>query len=196
MGMVFAAKLAERRGLLPRVNRQAIEELIKAMPDVWQEFPSAKLFLAGETRPSFTPALKECFAQLTDEQKKNIIHVEYFNEYAKKDLFAGIDILVMASEIDCFGIVYLEAWLSGKPVVACKNTAQETIIDDGVNGSLVEYGNVRDLASALKKLLKDKPLRDKMGEAGRRKVRSTYNLDTYAQVVCDGYHQMVKGNRK
>ena len=179
-----------------KVKHKGIESLIEAMPDVWRDFPQAKLLLAGQTRSDFLPILEKCLSKLKPDELGKVIHVEHFDETEKKDFFAAIDIFVMASEIDCFGIVYLEAWLSGKPVIACKNTAQETIIDDGVNGLLVEYGNPGDLVKALKVLLRDSSLRERMGQAGRVKVKEIYNLDTYARRIYEGYRRLVEGETR
>ncbi len=176
-----------------KVSHKGIETLIDAMGNVWREFPDAKLLLAGQTRLSFLPVIKEHLNRLYPEDKSKVVQMEYFTEEEKKDLFAAIDILVMASDIDAFGFVYLEAWLSGKPVIACKNTAQESIIDNRVNGFLVEYGNVNELEKTLKTLLNDPVLRERMGKAGWDKVKEIFNLEEYVRKVRQGYHQWMKG---
>jgi glycosyltransferase involved in cell wall biosynthesis len=98
----------------------------------------------------------------------------------------------MVSNTDSFGVVYLEAWASGKPVIACRNTPQEGLIDDGADGLLVEYGNSEELAHAIRQLLSDRGLRSRLGETGRRKVRAHYTWKRIAAQVRDEYRKLVQ----
>lgn len=179
-----------------KVTNKGIETLMEAMPMVWKDLPEAKLLLAGETRSDMAPIIQRHMESFSLEQRQKVILVEYFSDEEKKDIFAAIDVLAMVSQIDAFGIAYLEAWLSGKPVIACKAAAQASIINDGINGFLIPYGNVGEMAQALKRLLTDKMLCESMGNAGCNKVRSIYNLDVYAHTVAQGYRRLIKGEGK
>jgi glycosyltransferase involved in cell wall biosynthesis len=81
----------------------------------------------------------------------------------------------MPSRYDSFGIVYLEAWKCGKPVIGARVGAIPEVIDDGKDGLLVEFGNVDQLISTIRHLLRDADLRREMGEAGRKKVEEKFN---------------------
>ncbi len=100
--------------------------------------------------------------------------------------------MAMPSKTDCFGIVYLEAWASGKPVIACKNSPQESIIRDGIDGLLIEYGNKEELAQNIIKLLKNKELREHMGQEGKKVVSTKYNIDIYGKALQKEYYQLLK----
>ena len=98
----------------------------------------------------------------------------------------------MPSNTDCFGIVYLEAWASGKPVIACKNTPQETIIRHEIDGLLVEYQNKKELAEAIIKLLKDENLKQQMGQNGKQILRTKYHWDVYGTNLQETYRKLLK----
>ena len=96
-------------------------------------------------------------------------------EEEKRDAFDACDLFAMSSRYDSFGIVYLEAWRCGKPVIGAKVGAIPEVIEEGKDGLLVEFGEVDQLASAIISLLNNPDLCREMGEAGRKKVIDKFN---------------------
>ena len=168
------------------------EHLIDAMGKVWKEMPSACLVLAGKQDSAYAAVIKKRVDAVHRSGAGRIIDIDDFAEAEKPLIFAACDVFAMTSNTDSFGIVYLEAWASGKPVVACKNTPQETIIAEGRDGLLVEYGNVRELAQAILRLLADNALRSQMGAEGRKKVLANYTWDIVAAKVRGEYRKLVQ----
>ncbi len=174
-----------------KTMHKGIETLIDAMPLVWKEFPYAQLLLAGHKEEKFAPVLEAALRRYSSEQKAKVINVDDFPLEEKKHFFDAIDILAMPSNIDCFGLVYLEAWACGRPVIACRNTPQETIITDGHDGLLVEWKNSQQLAESLLKLLRNPQQRMRMGENGRQTVETKYNLNVYGKLIRDEYTRLL-----
>jgi glycosyltransferase involved in cell wall biosynthesis len=175
-----------------KVAKKGIEPLIDAMGLVWQEFPDAQLVLAGQPDEVFSAVIQKHVGQYPAAQQARIISIDNFKEEDKGYFYQAVDVVAMPSNTDSFGIVYLEAWASGRPVVACSGTPQETIVEDGVDGLLVEYNNSRQLAQALIKLFKDEELRRRMGQKGKDNVRTKYHLDTYGKNLQALYARVVK----
>lgn len=84
---------------------------------------------------------------------------------------ANADLFVLSSVRESFGIVLVEAMACGVPVVAtrCPYGPGE-IITDEENGLLISVGDIDALVNAILRLLKDKPLRERFVEAGRKKA--------------------------
>src|SRR3712207_8646872 len=82
-----------------------------------------------------------------------------FRSEDKRDLNAAGQVFCMPSRTDSFGIVYLEAWLNGVPVIGARAGGVPEIIDDGVDGYLVEFGDVAALANRIELLLDRKSTR-------------------------------------
>jgi glycosyltransferase involved in cell wall biosynthesis len=92
----------------------------------------------------------------------------------KWDAIAAADVVAQPSRTESFGITYLEAWARGKPVIGAHAGAVPCVIEDGIDGILVPFGNPRVLAQAISDLLGDAELAASMGQEGREKVRRTY----------------------
>ena len=86
------------------------------------------------------------------------------------ELMKAAELFVMPSRIEPFGIVVLEAWRAGTPVVATSHGGPSEFVDDGVNGLLVDPFDTLALAGAIGGLLQDSERRAKLGQAGREKV--------------------------
>ncbi len=94
-----------------------------------------------------------------------------------RHFYDALDVFAMPSRTDSFGIVYLEAWANGKPVVAASAGGVPEVVTHGETGLLVAFGDVPALSDSLARLIDDRDLARQMGEAGRSLVRSGYTWD-------------------
>jgi glycosyltransferase involved in cell wall biosynthesis len=76
------------------------------------------------------------------------------------------DVFVVPSRIEAFGIVALEAWRGGAPLVMTCHGGATDFVTDGVDGLLVDPEDVQALASAVAKVIDDPELRQRLAEAG------------------------------
>jgi len=86
--------------------------------------------------------------------------------------YATSTVLVLPSKEESLGVVLLEAMATGTPVVASSVGGIPDIVEDGLNGFLVSYGDSQSLASSLIKLLSDDRLRERMGAKGKEMARN------------------------
>ena len=99
------------------------------------------------------------------------------------------DIFTMPSrqigdDFEGFGIVYLEASLAGKPIVAGRSGGVKDAVLDGETGLLVNPESADEIAAAIIKLAKDEKLRKKLGEAGRRRVEEKFGWGKQVGKIC------------
>ena len=85
-------------------------------------------------------------------------------------LLQGIDVLVMPSRQESFGLVLVEAAAVGKPVIACRSQGPDEIVEHGTTGLLVDQDSPTELASAIRIVVTSASLRESMGSAGRDRV--------------------------
>jgi teichuronic acid biosynthesis glycosyltransferase TuaC len=79
-------------------------------------------------------------------------------------------LFALPSWFEGLGGVYLEAMSAGRPAIACRGQGIEEVIRHGENGWLIEPKDLTGLATALRVLLSDPALREKLGRNGRQTV--------------------------
>ena len=103
-------------------------------------------------------------------------------------LFAGCSFFVLPSRHEPMGIVNLEAMAAGKAVVASRVGGVPELVQDDQNGLLVPAEDAPALAAAMRRLITDPALRDRLGEAGHAHVQTfdwAFITDQYEAVYRD-----------
>ena len=98
----------------------------------------------------------------------------------------------MPSRTDSFGIVYLEAWLNSVPVIAPRAGGVPEIIHDGIDGYLVDFGDVAALANRIELLLKRPEVAKEMGQSGRRYVLAEHTWDHKISRIAEIYREALE----
>ena len=145
--------------------------LIEAMKKLWNNSSEFDLVLIGQSMNDYKEYLEK-------QDKRYLVHIHDLGLVSDKDkwnAFLSCDIFALPSKSESFGISYLEAWLNKKPVIGCNIDAIKDLIDDNINGMLVEFGNTDELFLTLENL-KDSKLRDSLGENGFKKLLKKYEL--------------------
>lgn len=104
------------------------------------------------------------------------------------------DVFVFPTLNDAMGIVILEAMQASLPVIATREGAIPEIIEDGVTGFLVGKHNPRQIAEKLKILVNNPEVREKMGEAGRKKYLEKYTLEIFESNMKNVLEVVLKKN--
>ena len=102
-----------------------------------------------------------------------------------------LSIYVALSKRESFGVAVLEASACSKPVIVSNVGGLPEIVEDAVTGFIVAAKNPKETLIAIEKLLVDIVLRKKMGEAGRKRVKSLYNWDNNVQQMIEIYMKIV-----
>jgi len=118
----------------------------------------------------------------------NVIFTGHISEQDIPNYFAMSDVFVFSSPNETFGIVIAQGMASGKPIVAINSTAIPEVVDNGINGILVESLNPKKFAAALIKLLNSKDLLKQYSEDGRKKAIEKYDWD----IIAHQYEEIFK----
>lgn len=113
----------------------------------------------------------------------NVLDLGMVDHTTKILALNACDCLVFPSSSESFGIVILEAWAVGKPVVAARLGSIQDTVTDTVDGLLFDVGSARQLAHALLRLLGDCDRAREMGQHGRRKFLASYTTDVMGERV-------------
>lgn len=144
---------------------------------------NVRLVLAGQT----TPAFERFVARLAPTEREAIRPLGVIDEGEKHALLAAAAVLLLPSRTDSLGIVLLEAWRHGRPVIGARAGGIPGVIDDGTDGLLVPFGDVAALQAALARLLADRALADRLGARGREKVAHRFTWPRVTDRVAAHY---------
>jgi len=165
--VIFTGRLVSYKGL-------------PVLADVWRdlcrEFPVARLVLVGAGGVDQF----NC-----EEQLRNFVRSEGLQE---RVIFTGAranvheylqasDIFAFPTENEAFGISLIEAMACGLPVVSTAIGGIKDIIQPDANGLMIAPGDRSALRAALRQLLADAGLRDRLGEAAAASVRQHYTRE-------------------
>lgn len=149
--------------------------LIKAFSQLKPKGFAAHILLLGEeTRGqegSHLPYLKQLCKDLDLEDR---VHFRPFLEEVEK-AYHALDIFVMATPNETYGMVTIEAMSCGKPVVGSNAGGTREIVKDNETGLLFEPGNVDALAQALEHLLSNPELSKALGRQARQDAYERFN---------------------
>lgn len=174
----------------PKTFDKGTVHLLEAMQLLWKAGSPATLVLAGADIEDF----RRYYRELPEEVRSKCLMLDFVSDRDKKDLLDACSMLVLPSRSDSFGIVLLEAWYYGKPVIGARAGGIPGVIRDGVDGFLVPFGNKVELAGSIRNLLQELGVSRMLGEEGRRRVLAEYTWDDKYAIVKDLY-QRLAGSR-
>jgi glycosyltransferase involved in cell wall biosynthesis len=158
---------------------KGLDELIRAIPQLATIVPGLHLVAVGGGDD--IPRLKRLAIDL------RIAECVHFLEHLSNEdvaaCYAHADVFALPSTSEGFGLVFLEAMAFSKPVVAAAIGGTTDVVEDGINGLLVQPGNAGALAEALRRLLLDESLRRELGRRGKAIVRQKYHFAAFQSAL-------------
>lgn len=150
--------------------------LVEAMPRVLDRHVDAKFVFAGEG--GMRPAMEQRVRQLGVASAARFLG--FRNSGELPELFQSNDGVCVPSRNEPFGIVVLEAWSAGKPVVATQVGGPNEYVEHEITGLKIAP-HPESVASGLSALLADCTRARWMGSNGRRLVDERFTWDTIAR---------------
>ncbi|WP_310422597.1 glycosyltransferase family 4 protein [Chamaesiphon sp. VAR_48_metabat_135_sub] len=175
--LLFAGRIWPYKGL---------KYLIEAMPLVAEIIPAVKLIIAGSGEN-----IDRYFPQGYDPSRYEIL-----NRFVESDelvrLFKRSTLSILPYiEASQSGVAAL-AYGLGTPIIASEVGGLPEVVRHEQDGLLVPPGNVRALADAIVRLLKDLPLQEQMRQASLVRCQQDLNWSNIAEQTLATYHQVIK----
>jgi glycogen(starch) synthase len=137
-----------------------------------------------------TEEFSQFYDELPDSEKRFVHVLGFVDEDLKHAYLKDAEALLLPSRTDSFGIVLLESWLYGRPVVAAAAGGIPGVVDNGKNGILVSFGDIPSLANAIQLLIEDQELNSILGENGRQKLIANFTWEAVTDKVISAYHEV------
>lgn len=172
------------------IVRKNVAGIVRAFAKVKQRVPNAVLDIAGPTPDN---AYHEEVLRNIDPKVKDAVH---FHGNMKgpelSKLMKTASVSVLFSVYENLPVAVAEALALGKPVVSSRVGAVGEMIEDGVNGFLVESEDEDMLAERLIQLLNDPQLRNEMGKKGRDLARKKWTPENVATETVHAYYSVLE----
>jgi glycosyltransferase involved in cell wall biosynthesis len=155
------------------VEEKGQADVLQAMPAILRNVPAARALVVG-SGPLLEP-LKRLAREL------GVTEAVHFAGYRSDvpAILAAVDLAIVPSQMpEGLGFGAVEACCAGVPVVAYRTGGLPEVVEDGVNGFLVEVGDVNGLAEATSRVLADEGLRKRLA-AGALTRRERFSLERH-----------------
>jgi glycosyltransferase involved in cell wall biosynthesis/ubiquinone/menaquinone biosynthesis C-methylase UbiE len=197
---VNGAGVRARHGFAPRTflvgtvanlfPRKGYQHLIRAISLAAQQLPELGCLIVGEGDAGYRTELERLTRDLGLADR--VVFAGF-----QPDVYpylAALDLFVLPSVMEGFGIALLEAMAMRRPVVATKVGGVPEVVEDGVTGLLVPPADAAGLAQAIVSLAEAPDLRRALGEAGARRVRERFHVAKMARQIEAVYEEVLKGD--
>ncbi len=183
--IMFVGKITRNKG---------VKILLEAACRLVDEFPTLRLVIIGQGEREVVAELRatarrhavEDLLELVGYVQRDALpnHLTQAHVFAAPSMYEGGP-----------GLVYLEAMACGLPVVACSGSGASEVVEHGQNGYLVPPQDAEALASALRRLLADKQLRETMGSCARESVLAEGDSRVCLDRLESFYRRVATGTR-
>jgi glycosyltransferase involved in cell wall biosynthesis len=164
--------------------QKALEVLFEAAAILQAEFPTLKVFVAGDGPER--ARLEEASQRLSVEGAVLFLGI-------RRDVpavLAAADIAVLSSDYEGSPLSVMEYMAAAKPVVSTRVGGVPELIEEGVHGLLVEPRDPEALAEAVARLLRDPALAKRLGAQGRERQQREFSLEAMVRRIEDLYEEL------
>lgn len=152
------------------VPNKGVYSLMKAWNIVAAAMPEAKLLVFGKG------SIEPLQALLKNENKESVV---FKGHRPKQELLAALSTATLAvfpSYTEAFSMAPLESMSVGCPTIFTERSSGKEVIQDGVDGFLVDPDNIEEIASKILLILRDKTLQNRIGQKGRLTIREKFHI--------------------
>lgn len=172
------------------VSQKGFDRLIMAWRKVAEKHPDWKLKIYGD-------------GWMREQLQQQIEESGLINSCFLESIVLDIDqkmkessIFVLSSRFEGFGLVMIEAMACGLPVVAFAcHCGPRDVISDGVDGWLVEDGDIHGLVEKINNLIENDELRQKMGKKARLKA-GNYGIERIGRLWIELFESLIQSQGK
>lgn len=162
-------------------------DLLEAFARILGDFLYARLVYAGEGE------IEELMVRARSLGIIDSIEcLGWVNGETRHNLLTNAEVLVLPSYAEGLPMVVLEAMAAEIAVIATAVGGIPDVIEDGATGLLIEPGDINHLAAAMKRLLEDPDLCEKLGRTARRKALTHFSLHKTIPALEDIYRQVTE----
>lgn len=167
---------------------KGIMEFVDVARDTCQKDPRVQFLIYGPESPASGMVRDRIAAADMSERIKLVGPVI---DRQKEEAYLSADIYVLPSYVEGMPIALLEAMSYGLPCIVSAVGGIPSVIDDGINGLLIEPRNIESLNKAMAMLIDDPSLRRKLGMQAQHTIQTRFSWDHSAKVIVQMYNELL-----
>lgn len=195
------ASFREKHGIAPtatvilcvgRMDPQKNQRLLlEVFPEVRAAIPTAHLVCMGAvTNAAYYQSLQSMRDASACPEAMTLLTGLPHDSPELVDAYHAADVFVLPSIHEPFGIVILEAWSAGTPVIASRVGGVPTLVTDGADGLLFDPHDPAELLTQLLAVLRQPALRAALRERALLTVQSQYTWEAVTQRLLNLYEEV------
>jgi glycosyltransferase involved in cell wall biosynthesis len=165
-------------------------DMVRALHILSEKFDDVKLILDTSRERDMLTRLSE---KLGVKDKVLLLHSTSDIELA--EVYAACDVFVYPSSASPWGLVVTEAMAASKPVIVSKQVGTSEIIQEGVNGIVIDRAKPEEIAKQVEALINNPALRKKLGENAYEYVRANLSWERYAEKVESVFQETIRRSK-
>jgi phosphatidylinositol alpha-1,6-mannosyltransferase len=175
------------------VKKKGHETVLRSLPAVLKRFPQVKYLIAGDgpERERLENLANGLGLTACVRFAGNVPNYNVGDFYRAADIFCLLNQEDATGDIESFGMVFIEAGATGKPVVGGRSGGTAQSIIDGRTGMLCEPGNSSQLSDLLILLLSRCDLRKRMGDSGLMRARDDFNWQSRVEQLLEVHKSII-----
>lgn len=180
--LLYVGKLEERRN---------VYFLVEVFRELQKRRPRLQMVIIGSGEEAYREAFLESIEKELAEGS-----IEYHAKADQKELvqyYHNASFFVLASNYEIFGMVLLEAMYFGIPVISSRNGGSCTLIENGVNGFVMDGFNKKDWADHIHLALNNPQILEAMRECASTTIREQFTWDALAEHFVKAYKIAIEG---
>lgn len=181
---------------LARIDSQKNQLLpVSMLPELRKREPRAHVVLVGNvTNSAYHDEVLRMAEALGVREHLTIIPGIPSDSPDLASAYHAADLFVLPSIHEPFGIVVLEAWSAGLPVIASRIGGIPHFVDEGVDGLLFDPADTSSFLEAFEGVVAHPERARSLGEMGRKKAREHYDWDVIAERLIGVYEEAIREN--
>lgn len=175
-----------------RIDPQKNQRLaVEALGVLLAQGVDAHLLLVGPvTHMEYEAALRRAIDAAGLERRVTIVTGLAPDSQALVDAYHAADVFLLPSTHEPFGIVVLEAWAAGVPVVAARVGGIPSFVRNGADGILFDPSDVADAVRAVASVLLDPALARRLAHGGRTKATTRFDWAVVSGLIEQLYEEV------
>ncbi len=121
-----------------------------------------------------------------------LIDLGAVDEKTKLAMICCSDVIVLPSRAETYPLVFVESWFLGRPVIGANIGSVASVVREGMDGFLVEFGDIEALARTIKIFLEDKRAARTMGELARLRAEVAFDIKNGLSHIQEIYERVSK----